>query len=79
MYKDLYTATKGFREKELLGAGGFGKVYKGVMPVTKHEIAVKKISHESRQGMKEFVSETVTIGRLQQRNVVPLLGYCRRK
>ncbi|TMW90076.1 hypothetical protein EJD97_016229 [Solanum chilense] len=78
-YKDLYTATKGFREKELLGAGGFGKVYKGVMPVTKLEIAVKKISHESRQGMKEFVSEIVSIGRMQHRNVVPLLGYCRRK
>ncbi|KAG5583744.1 hypothetical protein H5410_044178 [Solanum commersonii] len=79
MYKDLYTATKGFREKELLGAGGFGKVYKGVMPITNLEIAVKKISHESRQGMKEFVSEIVIIGRLQHRNVVPLLGYCRRK
>ncbi|KAK4359288.1 hypothetical protein RND71_021517 [Anisodus tanguticus] len=78
-YKDLYKATKGFREKELLGAGGFGKVYKGVMPITKLEIAVKKISHESRQGMKEFVSEIVSIGRIQHRNVVPLLGYCRRK
>ncbi|MCD7454823.1 L-type lectin-domain containing receptor kinase IV.1 [Datura stramonium] len=78
-YKDLYTATKGFREKELLGAGGFGKVYKGVMPITKLEIAVKKISHESRQGMKEFVSEIVSIGRIQHRNIVPLLGYCRRK
>ncbi|KAM3287122.1 L-type lectin-domain containing receptor kinase IV.1 isoform X2 [Capsicum chacoense] len=78
-YKDLYKATKGFREKEVLGAGGFGKVYKGVMPITKLEIAVKKISHESRQGMKEFVSEIVSIGRMQHRNVVPLLGYCRRK
>ncbi|PHU04198.1 L-type lectin-domain containing receptor kinase IV.4 [Capsicum chinense] len=78
-YKDLYKATKGFREKEVLGAGGFGKVYKGVMRITKLEIAVKKISHESRQGMKEFVSEIVSIGRMQHRNVVPLLGYCRRK
>ncbi|KAF3635849.1 L-type lectin-domain containing receptor kinase IV.2 [Capsicum annuum] len=78
-YKDLYKATKEFREKELLGAGGFGKVYKGVMPITKLEIAVKKISHESIQGMKEFVLEIVSIGRMQHRNVVPLLGYCRRK
>ncbi|CAN4080691.1 unnamed protein product [Withania somnifera] len=78
-YKDLYTATKGFRDKELLGAGGFGKVYRGVMPITKLEIAVKKISHESRQGMKEFVSEIVSIGRIQHRNIVTLLGYCRRK
>lgn len=78
-YKDLYFATKGFREKELLGSGGFGRVYKGVMPISKLEVAVKKVSHESRQGMREFVAEIVSIGRLRHRNLVPLLGYCRRK
>ncbi|CAI8612695.1 unnamed protein product [Vicia faba] len=78
-YKDLYFATKGFKEKELLGTGGFGRVYKGVMPISKLEVAVKRVSHESRQGMKEFVAEIVSIGRLRHRNLVPLLGYCRRK
>ncbi|XP_020256322.1 L-type lectin-domain containing receptor kinase IV.1-like [Asparagus officinalis] len=78
-YKDLFRATKGFREKELLGAGGFGRVYKGVLPSTKLEVAVKKVSHESRQGMKEFVAEIVSIGQLRHRNLVQLLGYCRRK
>lgn len=78
-YKDLYIATKGFKDKELLGSGGFGRVYKGVMPKTKAEIAVKKVSHESRQGMREFVAEIISIGRLRHRNLVPLLGYCRRK
>ncbi|KAJ8767769.1 hypothetical protein K2173_020709 [Erythroxylum novogranatense] len=78
-YKDLYIATKGFREKELLGVGGFGRVYKGVLPKSKVEIAVKRVSHESRQGMKEFVAEIVSIGRLRHRNLVSLLGYCRRK
>ncbi|KAL0451124.1 UNVERIFIED_CONTAM: L-type lectin-domain containing receptor kinase IV.1 [Sesamum latifolium] len=78
-YKDLYIATKGFKEKELLGSGGFGKVYRGVMPGSKIEIAVKRVSHESRQGVKEFVAEIVSIGRLRHRNLVPLLGYCRRK
>lgn len=78
-YKDLSIATKGFREKELLGSGGFGRVYKGVMPISKIEVAVKKVSHESRQGMREFVAEIVSIGRLRHRNLVPLLGYCRRK
>ncbi|KAK7256778.1 hypothetical protein RIF29_30254 [Crotalaria pallida] len=78
-YKDLYFATKGFKEKELLGSGGFGRVYKGVMPISKMEVAVKKVSHESRQGMKEFVAEIVSIGRLRHRNLVSLLGYCRRK
>ncbi|XP_028783463.1 L-type lectin-domain containing receptor kinase IV.1-like [Neltuma alba] len=78
-YKDLYVATKGFREKELLGSGGFGSVYKGTMPGSKIEVAVKKISHESRQGMREFIAEILSIGRLRHRNLVSLLGYCRRK
>ncbi|KAL3536424.1 hypothetical protein ACH5RR_004885 [Cinchona calisaya] len=78
-YKDLHIATKGFREKELLGAGGFGRVYKGVLPTNKMEIAVKKVSHQSRQGIREFIAEIISIGRLRHRNLVPLLGYCRRK
>ncbi|CAL5386621.1 unnamed protein product [Camellia sinensis] len=78
-YKDLYKATKGFKSKELLGAGGFGKVYRGVIPSSNELIAVKKISHDSKQGMREFVTEIVSMGRLRHRNLVRLLGYCRRK
>ncbi|KAL8144061.1 hypothetical protein V2J09_017093 [Rumex salicifolius] len=78
-YKDLYKATKGFKDKELLGAGGFGKVYKGTLKSNNTQVAVKRISHESRQGMKEFVSEVAAMRRLRHRNLVPLLGYCRRK
>ncbi|KAI8560565.1 hypothetical protein RHMOL_Rhmol04G0267500 [Rhododendron molle] len=78
-YKDLYIATKGFREKGLLGTGGFGRVYRGILPTSKIEVAVKRLSHESGQGMKEFVAEIVSIGRLRHRNLVQLLGYCLRK
>lgn len=78
-YKDLFHATGGFKNKHLLGEGGFGKVYKGVLPLSNVEVAVKRMSHESRQGMKEFVTEVVSIGRLRHRNLVQLLGYCRRK
>jgi serine/threonine protein kinase len=78
-YKDLFHATKGFNKSNLLGTGGFGSVFRGVLPISKLEVAVKKISHESRQGMKEFVAEVVSIGRLRHRNLVRLLGYCRRK
>ncbi|XP_071686455.1 L-type lectin-domain containing receptor kinase V.9-like [Rutidosis leptorrhynchoides] len=78
-YKDLYTATKGFKESELLGKGGFGQVYKGVLPNIGTQVAVKKIWHESGQGMKEFVAEIATIGRLRHPNLVRLLGYCRRQ
>ncbi|WZZ21457.1 hypothetical protein YC2023_122844 [Brassica napus] len=79
IFKDLYYATQGFKEENLLGSGGFGRVYKGMMPGTELEIAVKRVSHESRQGLKEFVSEIVSIGRMSHRNLVPLLGYCRRR
>ncbi|XP_058099898.1 L-type lectin-domain containing receptor kinase IV.1-like [Magnolia sinica] len=78
-YKDLVMATKGFKDRELLGSGGFGKVYRGVLSASKMEVAVKRISHESRQGMREFISEIVSLGRLRHRNLVQLLGYCRLK
>jgi serine/threonine protein kinase len=79
VYKNLYKATKGFSDKELLGAGGFGKVFKGTLPSSNVQIAVKKVSHDSKQGMKEFVAEIISMGRLRHRNLVQLLGYCRRK
>jgi serine/threonine protein kinase len=78
-YKNLYKATKGFSDKELLGAGGFGKVYRGILPSSNIQIAVKKVSHDSKQGIKEFVAEIISMGRLRHRNLVQLLGYCRRK
>ncbi|KAF9615262.1 hypothetical protein IFM89_022589 [Coptis chinensis] len=78
-YKDLYVATKGFAAKELLGKGGFGQVFGGVLPRSKIQVAVKKVTHDSSQGMREFVAEIATIGKLQHRNIVRLLGYCRRK
>jgi len=78
-YKDLYHATGGFSDKRLLGAGGFGSVFKGVLRKSNMEVAVKKVSHESKQGMKEFIAEVASMGRLRHRNLVQLLGYCRRK
>ena len=78
-YKDLFHATEGFKNKHLLGVGGFGRVYKGVLRKSKSEVAVKRVSHESRQGMREFIAEVVSMGRLRHKNIVQLLGYCRRK
>ncbi|XP_060201997.1 L-type lectin-domain containing receptor kinase S.4-like [Lycium barbarum] len=78
-YQELKQATRGFKDSELLGAGGFGKVYKGVLKNSNMEIAVKHISHESKQGLQEFVSEISSIGRLRHRNLVQLVGWCRRR
>ncbi|KAL5991999.1 hypothetical protein ACLOJK_012911 [Asimina triloba] len=78
-YKDLKATTRSFSAKDLLGAGGFGKVYRGILPNSKIEVAVKRVSHGSRQGMKEFVAEIASLGRLRHRNLMKLLGYCGRK
>ena len=60
-YKDLYRATKGFSSKNLIEIGGFGRVYKGVLPTSKSEVAVKRVSYSSKQGIKQFVAEVVSI------------------
>ncbi|XP_057860641.2 L-type lectin-domain containing receptor kinase SIT2 [Cryptomeria japonica] len=78
-YKELREATKGFRDRELLGAGGFGRVYKGILPSNGLEVAVKRVSHESKQGLREFIAEISSIGRLRHRNLVQLQGWCRYK
>ncbi|KAF3790522.1 L-type lectin-domain containing receptor kinase S-4 [Nymphaea thermarum] len=78
-YRVLYKATKGFKEKELLGSGGFGSVYKGVLPKTSEVVAVKRITQNARQGLREFVAEVSSLGRLRHRNLVQLQGWCRRQ
>ncbi|PIA38593.1 hypothetical protein AQUCO_02700066v1 [Aquilegia coerulea] len=77
-YKDLHIATKGFKASEVIGIGGFGTVYKGVLPKTGEQIAVKRILHGSRQGVREFVAEIESLGRLRHKNLVHLLGWCKR-
>ncbi|MQM04659.1 hypothetical protein Taro_037462 [Colocasia esculenta] len=78
-YKELFLATKGFKPSELLGVGGFGRVYKGTLPTSGADVAVKKVRQESSQGLREFVAEVASVGRLRHRNIVKLLGYCRRR
>lgn len=78
-YKDIFSATSGFNKKALLGKGGFGRVYKGVLAISKQTIAIKRVSPESKQGMKEFMAEITILGHLRHRNLVQLIGYCRHR
>lgn len=78
-YRDLYTATKGFKSSELIGIGGFGSVYKGQIHSTGIEIAVKRVRRNSGQGMKEFAAEIESLGRLRHKNLVNLQGWCKKK
>ncbi|XP_017979707.1 PREDICTED: uncharacterized protein LOC18593792 [Theobroma cacao] len=71
----LSAATDGFSPEKLVGAGGFGSVYKGIL-CTGQDIAVKRLSKNSKQGLEEFKNEVFLIAKLQHRNLVRLLGYC---
>ncbi|ESW18948.1 hypothetical protein PHAVU_006G084600 [Phaseolus vulgaris] len=75
-YSDLKAATKNFSEKNKLGEGGFGAVYKGTMKNGK-VIAVKKlISGKSSKINDDFESEVTLISNVHHRNLVRLLGCC---
>ncbi|CAN1220414.1 G-type lectin S-receptor-like serine/threonine-protein kinase At4g03230 [Linum perenne] len=68
-------ATDYFSIDNKLGQGGFGPVYKGKFPGGQ-EIAVKRLSSASAQGLEEFKNEVILIAKLQHKNLVRLLGYC---
>lgn len=79
-YKELSKATKSFSAKELLGRGGFGSVYRGVLPTPGGTVvAVKQIAQESHQGEREFLAEVTIISKIRHRNLVQLLGWCNEK
>ncbi|XP_040362118.1 G-type lectin S-receptor-like serine/threonine-protein kinase At4g27290 isoform X1 [Rosa chinensis] len=68
-------ATDNFSESSKLGEGGFGSVFKGMLK-DGQEIAVKRLSKHSTQGLDEFKNEVTHIVKLQHRNLVRLLGCC---
>ncbi|KAG1355280.1 putative G-type lectin S-receptor-like serine/threonine-protein kinase [Cocos nucifera] len=71
-YDDLRRATRNFSKK--LGGGGFGSVYKGLLPDST-AVAVKKLEG-LRQGEKQFRTEVSTLGSIQHVNLVRLHGFC---
>ncbi|KAL2327761.1 hypothetical protein Fmac_021188 [Flemingia macrophylla] len=71
----LVNATENFSTENKLGEGGFGPVYKGTLRDEK-ELAVKRLSKKSGQGLDEFKNEVGLIAKLQHRNLVKLLGCC---
>ncbi|KAF5777997.1 putative protein kinase RLK-Pelle-DLSV family [Helianthus annuus] len=72
---EVARATGNFSVSNKIGQGGFGPVYKGVLKDGR-EIAVKRLSETSQQGLDEFKNEVICIAKFQHRNLVKLLGYC---
>ncbi|KAI3495234.1 hypothetical protein L1887_37474 [Cichorium endivia] len=71
----IEVATNNFSQENMIGKGGFGLVYKGFLQ-SGQEVAVKRLSQTSGQGVEEFVNEAVLVAKLQHRNLVRLLGFC---
>uniref|UniRef100_A0A0A9BPJ2 Protein kinase domain-containing protein n=1 Tax=Arundo donax TaxID=35708 RepID=A0A0A9BPJ2_ARUDO len=71
----LRAATGDFDESNKLGEGGFGAVYKGVLP-DGDEIAVKRLSNRSTQGVEELKNELALVAKLKHKNLVRLVGVC---
>ncbi|XVF84100.1 hypothetical protein PTKIN_Ptkin16aG0547500 [Pterospermum kingtungense] len=71
----IMSATNSFSPENMLGKGGFGPVFKGTLP-DGQEVAIKRLSRGSGQGLVEFKNELILIAKLQHTNLVRLLGFC---
>ncbi|URE28722.1 receptor-like protein kinase [Musa troglodytarum] len=71
----IRSATNNFSDANKLGEGGFGPVYRGTLD-DGEQIAVKRLSRTSGQGIVELKNEVVLLAKLQHRNLVRLLGCC---
>ncbi|OIW17084.1 hypothetical protein TanjilG_20188 [Lupinus angustifolius] len=81
-YHELKEITQNFSKSNLLGEGGFGKVYKGFIDeklrpcLEAQAVAVKALNLDGKQGHREWLTEVVILGQLKHRHLVNLIGYC---
>ncbi|XP_078182245.1 putative serine/threonine-protein kinase At1g01540 [Carex rostrata] len=73
--RELELATDGFSDKNVIGEGGYGIVYRGVLHDGAH-VAVKNLLNNRGQAEREFKVEVEAIGRVRHKNLVRLLGFC---
>lgn len=72
---DIERATDNFDGSRILGEGGFGLVYSGMLDDGR-EVAVKVLKRDDQHGGREFLSEVEMLSRLHHRNLVKLIGIC---
>lgn len=71
----ILEATDNFSENLVIGVGGFGKVYRGILK-DETEVAVKRGTPQSNQGLAEFRTEIEMLSQFRHRHLVSLIGYC---
>ncbi|GFY93141.1 leucine-rich repeat protein kinase family protein [Actinidia rufa] len=74
-YVELKKCTSHFSESNEIGSGGYGKVYRGLLPGGQL-VAIKRAQQGSRQGGLEFKTEIELLSRVHHKNVVGLVGFC---
>ncbi|XP_057974427.1 probable serine/threonine-protein kinase PBL21 [Malania oleifera] len=74
-FRELATATRNFWEGNLIGEGGFGKVFKGRLD-SSQIVAIKQLNLDGLQGFQEFIVEVLMLSLLHHSNLVTLIGYC---
>ncbi|XP_062206653.1 receptor-like serine/threonine-protein kinase ALE2 isoform X4 [Phragmites australis] len=72
---EMERATQGFDESRIIGEGGFGRVYEGILE-DGEQVAVKILKRDDQQGTREFLAEVEMLSRLHHRNLVKLIGIC---
>ncbi|CAN1195064.1 Receptor-like protein kinase ANXUR1 [Linum perenne] len=74
--QEIRQATKNFDEGRVIGVGGFGKVYKGVIDGGAMQVAIKRSNPQSEQGVNEFETEIEMLSKLRHKHLVSLIGFC---
>lgn len=72
---EIEKATAKFDSSKIVGEGGFGLVYRGVLD-DEREVAVKVLKRDDKRGGREFLAEVEMLSRLHHRNLVKLIGIC---
>ncbi|KAG9446456.1 hypothetical protein H6P81_012584 [Aristolochia fimbriata] len=81
-YSELYIGSNGFSDDQLLGTGGFGRVYRALLPSDNTLVAVKRVLNNADNSKgnaaveKTFLAELAAVAQLRHRNLVRLRGWC---